>query len=343
MSKHLRHIVIHLCLSSVLLLYILYSQYGIDIPWNELWAILSSVILASISFSLLSLPLSKWLDKKILWNVLPAWRFASGFSLNYLLASVLITMIFAIYFMVMGMGIADSASLYQEVWIKLFLLLFIMLFVLQLIELAIQAFRHYHHQQLQEINIEQEHIHTQFEILRTQLNPHFLFNCLNTISALIYRSPQEAEAFIRSFAQLNQRILATQKEGLVGVNEEIELAKLYLSLMQVRYGDALIVNVDLPNRPSNHYLPPLSLQILLENAIKHNTISTKDPLTIDITYADTEYLLVKNNLLPLKQAPTSFAMGLDLLKKRYAFFTNKKINITHNEEKFAVVLPLIAH
>ena len=198
MLKSYQHIFLHLGLSSLLFMYLLYSQYGTDIPWQELGLPFAGMVVLSVIYSLLAKPIGRLIGKCLAWKTYPGWRLVSGTIVSYLLASILIIVGLSIYRFI---DPSTTFASLEEVLLKLFLLLFIIIFIYQLITLGIFAFRHYHQERIRQIEIEQEHLHTQFEILRTQLNPHFLFNCLNTVSALVYSSPKEAEQFVRAFCQ----------------------------------------------------------------------------------------------------------------------------------------------
>lgn len=342
MRNLLKHILIHLGLSSILCLFLLYSQFGIEIPWKTLIRPFTGMVVLSVIYSLMYVPMVRQIERYVDWQTYPGWRLFTGLILSYLLAGVIAGSGVMMYFQLTypSINLQISINNYQEILLKLFILLFVFTSIYELIVLSISAFRHYHYQQLRKVEIEQEHIHTQFEILRTQLNPHFLFNCLNTVSALVYQAPQEAEKFVRDFAKLNQRILATQQEQLVTLDTELKLAHVYLSLMQQRYGQALKFEIKVDEIQLNYFIPPLSIQILLENAIKHNAITTEAPLEIRINTSEADQLMVQNNKRPLLKKPTSFAMGLELLKKRYSFFTAQKPEISDGKD-FIVKIPLL--
>jgi len=179
----------------------------------------------------------------------------------------------------------------------------------------------------------------QFEALKSQLSPHYLFNCLNTISSLVHRDPKLTESFIRRLAQTYQYILNTKNRKLVKLAEEIEFVKAYNYLLRVRFEEALKINIDLPEELLASDVPPLTLQILVENAVKHNVISEESPLEISIK-ADPQTVTVSNNLTRRADVENSFKVGLENIKKRYEFFTEIPVRVVNNE-LFEVQLPVL--
>jgi LytS/YehU family sensor histidine kinase len=176
--------------------------------------------------------------------------------------------------------------------------------------------------------------------LKSQLSPHYLFNSLNTISSLIYNDPQTAEQFIRRLAITYQYILATRHKKYVLLLDEIEFVQSYYYLLRIRFQQSLTLEINLPNSVMNSPIPPLTLQLLVENAVKHNTISPDKPLFIYISAVDNMELKVMNTKNDSAQSSASFRIGLENIRKRYQFFTNKKIDVK-DDEKFVVSLPVI--
>ena len=134
-----------------------------------------------------------------------------------------------------------------------------------------------------------------FEILKNQINPHFLFNSLNVLSGLIDEDTERAQEFLDEFSHIYRYVLETIDKKLISIKNEAEFANSYIYLQQIRYSENLKFALKVDSEMINQYIPPLSLQLVLENAIKHNIISEEKPLNIEITN-DNEYLIIKNNL-----------------------------------------------
>lgn len=182
-----------------------------------------------------------------------------------------------------------------------------------------------------------EQVSTQFQSLKNQVNPHFLFNSLNALTSLVYDDQAKAVEFIRKLSHVYRYVLDKKDEELVPIQDEIDFMNNFIFLQKIRFGDNLKVNVS-SNGVSGH-LPPLALQILVENAIKHNVISEKDPLTIDVELT-TENCYIKNNIKE-KLVKDSTGIGLDNLKARYQYLSKKAILIEKTKERFTVELPIL--
>lgn len=155
-----------------------------------------------------------------------------------------------------------------------------------------------------------------FQVLKSQMNPHFMFNSLNVLSALIDDDKERAQDFLEEFSSIYRYVLESIDQNLVSVKEELAFARSYLYLQQIRYGQGLQVDVKIPASHLAYFLPPLSLQVLLENAMKHNRISQTQPLTIEL-YTNDTMLLVRNNLQPKDTSGVSTGIGQSNLTKRY--------------------------
>ena len=162
-----------------------------------------------------------------------------------------------------------------------------------------------------------------FDALKNQLDPHFLFNSLNVLTSLIEENPVNAQKFTTSLSKVYRYVLEQKDKELVSVDEELEFAKTYMSLLKMRFEESIIF--EMPERASNpeSKVVPLSLQLLLENAVKHNTVTSSNPLHIKI-YEERTYLVVENNLQLKQIVNKSSGVGLSNIMQRYDLLTNKK-------------------
>ncbi len=188
--------------------------------------------------------------------------------------------------------------------------------------------------------LRRENVESQLEGLRNQVNPHFLFNSLNTLSYIIPEDPQRAVRFVQMLSKVYRYILEIRDKKLITLDEELHFLDAYSFLLKERFGDNLHIRIKVPAEQKNMQIVPLSLQMLFENAIKHNIISTEKPLNIEV-FIENEFLVVQNNLQRKKQAMASTKVGLENIKDRYAFFSDKKVKIIESESHFTVRLPLI--
>lgn len=178
----------------------------------------------------------------------------------------------------------------------------------------------------------------QYEMLKNQVNPHFLFNSLNVLTSLVETDPDAATKFIRKLAEVYRYVLDIKDKELVPLSEELRLTEAYVFMQKNRFGENLLVN----NRvnPENKKIVPLALQMLIENAVKHNVVSNDKPLTIDI-FEDNGYLVCENTLQKKSTLPDSNTIGLNNIRERYVFLTQNPMEFGEKEGKFVVKLPLV--
>ena len=171
---------------------------------------------------------------------------------------------------------------------------------------------------------EKENILSQFETLKNQVNPHFLFNCLNALSSLVHDDPDLAEAFIVRLTRVYRYVLDLKDQDLISLEEELEFIKSYFFLQQIRFGNSLHMYTQIDSKWLSYKIPPLTLQLLVENAIKHNIISRENPLTVELYAEDSGNFVVKNNYQLRNEKVDSTGIGLTNLKARYQFLSDKK-------------------
>lgn len=162
----------------------------------------------------------------------------------------------------------------------------------------------------------------QFETLKNQISPHFLFNSMNALASLIASNPPQAIAFTGHFSKVYRTMLEIGGETLIPLHEELEFVNSFVFLQQMRFAENLSVQITIPNERLNDCLPPFALQLLVENAIKHNVISDDKPLTINI-FTEEDNLIVRNNLQRRGTAEPSTGIGLKNLMARYTYLTSQ--------------------
>lgn len=188
--------------------------------------------------------------------------------------------------------------------------------------------------------LEKELSQIRFEVLKNQINPHFMFNSLNVLSGLIEKDVVKAQKFIDEFSHIYRYVLETIEKQAVSLNEELGFVRSYIYLQQIRYGSALELNVNIPGELLSRLLPPLSLQVILENAIKHNIIEQSQPLCIKI-YFEKGLLYVKNNIQPKISSSPSTGLGQSNLRKRYSIISTHIPEFVVQNNYYIVKLPLI--
>lgn len=188
-----------------------------------------------------------------------------------------------------------------------------------------------------------ENIQSKLSGLQSQINPHFLFNSLNTLSTLILEDPIRADKFVTKLAKVYRHILEQKEAGLVTVESELHYLRAYIHLLKERFGDNLIYTEDIDASLLYQYILPFSLQITFENCVKHNTTSKEQPLHVKL-YSEPlgAYLCIENNISPLAEKDESTSVGLANIKNRYAFFTNDEVKVCDDGLMFQVCLPIIS-
>ena len=180
-----------------------------------------------------------------------------------------------------------------------------------------------------------------FETLKSQIDPHFLFNSLNVLTSLIGENPAQAEKFTTKLSKVYRYVLEQRNKDLVPLSEELQFAKSYMQLLQMRFEDAVEFTISVSEEIAQQKIVPLSLQLLLENAVKHNVVSSSKPLKVEIFSAN-GFLKISNNINPKDSiGKKSTKIGLQNIADRYGLITNKQVEITNNKKTFTVSLPLL--
>ena len=187
--------------------------------------------------------------------------------------------------------------------------------------------------------LQAENILNQYEALKNQLNPHMLFNSLNTLRSLVREDKDKAQEYIQELSRVLRYTLQGNDSKSVCVKDEIEFVSAYIFLLKMRFEDNLSFDICIDNKYANYYLPPMAVQMLIENAVKHNEISDRHPLNIRI-YTEGEELIVTNPVQPKLTVTTGTGIGLANLAKRYYLLYKREIQISENEQ-FTIRIPLI--
>lgn len=181
----------------------------------------------------------------------------------------------------------------------------------------------------------------ELELIRSQINPHFLFNNLNVLSGMVIKDNPEANKFIEEFSKVYRYILTNHQKELVELSTELEFIQPYIFLLEKRFADALRIDIRIGDHHSTPYVVPAALQMLIENAIKHNVVSRNKPLHIEIHSNGNNSLVVKNNLQIRPVGEPSGRVGLKNIQKRYELISGRDISIVKSDTAFEVELPLL--
>ena len=189
-------------------------------------------------------------------------------------------------------------------------------------------------------SLKRESLVAQWNALKTQVNPHFLFNNLNTLSAIIPDNPDQAIDFVQQLSKVYRHILEVKDEQSIPLNDELDVLRAYAFLLKTRFGDNLDINIRVSEDRLHQQIVPLSLQILMENAIKHNIVSSAKPLHIDV-FAENGRLVVRNTLQLKQQQVESTGIGLENIRNRYRLLGSRQVEVKEDQSSFIVSIPLI--
>jgi sensor histidine kinase YesM len=278
------------------------------------------------------------LDKLYPWQTQTNNRLFIGFILQMLVAFCII---FGFIYLYSIFIITNEKFFitYEETLIKLSILLCILLMVYSVIYFAFYSYYSFATLQIESVKQERKQIDLQLKALKSQLSPHFLFNSLNTISSLVHTNVKKSELFIRKLANMYQFTLNSYHSMLIPLEQELDFVASYQYLLETRFENKLNIKIEIDEALYGTKIPPLTLQMLIENAVKHNTLDTKNPLEVSV-YVEGNYICVKNNITEEPSNKTSFHIGLKNINKRYLLLAQKGISIS-NGKYFLVKMPII--
>lgn len=193
----------------------------------------------------------------------------------------------------------------------------------------------------QVLKLQKENLQSQFEVLKQQVNPHFLFNSLNVLTSLIKADPDLAETFTEKLSKVYRYVLENKEKDLVSLSTEMDFLNAYLFLINIRFSGKIIVEIDIDSKYAEYRVLPIAVQMLIENAIKHNTYSKTNPLLINIYTDENGNLIVCNNLKARETIMASTGVGLENITRRYALITDHTPVFTKTETHFIARLPLL--
>jgi two-component system LytT family sensor kinase len=185
-----------------------------------------------------------------------------------------------------------------------------------------------------------ENLQTKFEVLKNQINPHFLFNNLNVLSSLVYQDPKLADRFIIEFSKIYRYILDMQAKAMVSLESELNFLDSYTYLLKQRFKDGITVKKEISSSLLQKKIPPLTLQLLMENVVKHNIISMEHPSTVYLKEED-DRLIFKNKITLRNQSEKPSGLGLNNIRERYKLVSSRSVTIQKEDGFFLVSLPLL--
>lgn len=306
------------------------------IPTNQ-WAIMGLFLVVTILIWEGNRLIDSWLSQKRLtsFSRRVIYQFAGSIVLTFIVA--MSTGLFTAYFTIAG------AWSNWVLPLKLFLMFcFRINLFLNTIHVIFLYSQKLENTQKEAENYKRISVQAQLQALQSQVNPHFLFNNLSVLSALIPTDTHASVEFVKEFSKVYRYVLKSPEKELVTLAEELQFIQSYLYLLKTRFNGSL--NIDIAVSPNLHqsYVVPVALQMIIENAIKHNVASNNKPLKIEVSALGKEFLTIRNNLQPkVVNEETSTQLGLQNISQRYGFLAKKSIEVSKDATHFSVKLPLL--
>jgi two-component system, LytTR family, sensor kinase len=280
------------------------------------------------------------LNKNFPWNANPISRFSIQSLILSLAINLLISGLFIgfkyIHFAYYNASIFVS---FQLAFIQ-FCLYAIVIELTVVADFAEYLLNQWHQSKLQQETFDKEKAQFNLELLRNQINPHFLFNNLNTLSSLIHENQDQASDFLRMLSRVYRNILEYRNKETVSLKEELDFFENYYQLLSIRFKEMLLVQKEINPHLMQKKMIPLTLQMLIENAIKHNVVSKSMPLIISIK-TEGNFLLVSNPIQKKESLEYSSGLGLKIINSRYSFLGNTSIEIISTPKLFTIKIPLL--
>lgn len=283
-----------------------------------------------------TLRISTWMNNQYTLNIRKKWRIIAVY------ASVMLMFLLLNYGLLVTAKILVGAPhpfIFPNGGMRILIVVWLVELVILGLLLANRSIQNTLNLQQEAAKLQKENNTARYTALQNQLNPHFLFNSLNTLIAEIEYNPDNAIYFTKNLSSVYRYVLQSQDKKLITLEEELEFMRAYLFLHKVRLGNCITWDAHIAADASDYMLPPLALQLLTENVIKHNSITINKPMKIDISIED-GYLIFTNPIHPKKSTESS-GVGLTNLSNRCKLMLNKEIEMTNHNGKFTVKVPLL--
>lgn len=323
-------------------LLIIYKDYSGYVPLRGIGHFAISLIIGTVISSvfmmiilMLDLKMIGWLNLKYPWQ---------KFIFKRLRYEIPIAVLSAVFISSAMTAFAHLLFTYDkplnDVFIKNAIMVVIVNFLVIAVAEAVIFYNHSRHVQLKSERLKRENLNLRFETLKKQLDPHFLFNSLNNLYALIGKDKDKAQDFIQEFSSVYRYTLDVIDRPVVSVKEEFTFVESYLKLQKIRFTDAVEIDLRVSSGISDFLVPPLAVQTLLENAFKHNKATGQSPLRIKIRN-DENHIFVSNSLQPRDENSDSKGIGFENLKKRYQLVSEQLPEIIITNDTYTVKLPFV--
>ncbi|MDI9868986.1 sensor histidine kinase [Flectobacillus roseus] len=293
-----------------------------------------------------SIYLGMQLNHYIPWTKSPYRRLLIETGLNFILVMLAIGFFDFLYrFLEMCeacQNVTSSMSIeMQRGYIQWIVVSVIISFMIIGINTCVYLIDNWKNSEIRAAALDQMAVEAELYSLKLQIDPHFVFNNLSVLSEMILKDQQLGYEYAENFSRIYRYMLVNTKKDVISLDEELRFLKSYIFLIKQRIGDGVTFEVDIEKECLGAFLPPLTLQLLVENALKHNKTTRRNPLQICIYNTDKNELIVENNLLPIENPMSSSGLGLQNIQRRYKLLWQKGLEIDKSTDIFKVIIPLI--
>ncbi len=321
-----------------ILIYFFYGKFDDGVDWAQLLEDFWENMIFSVILYMVNALWFQYLLNNYRQDLFTLKRFSIGIAGNVVVS--LIGVFVARFILLVGVykrGVGDflMGERIEDYWISMVIAL-----VVSLIFYAVWYYKHRQEAKVKEQKIIAGTASAKFDALKNQLDPHFLFNSLNVLTSLIEEDPYQAQKFTTSLSKIYRYVLEQKNKDLVSVDEELEFARTYVRLLKMRFEESIVLDIPEKSSDPEAKIVPLSLQLLLENAVKHNIVTKSKPLHISVIEEDGA-LVVRNNLQEKQVVKKSSGVGLQNIRQRYDILSNKKVSIHKSATGFSVHLPIL--
>lgn len=311
-----------------------YRNY--EIRWDS-WEYIKAVLMALILLESIRW-INRRLDEKRTWESRPFQRFFTQFITNVLFVLLVMNGSLILSFYIFRYD--NYLLLTDQLVISLTAIAYTLLVIL--VEVGIYFLKRWRKSLAELEKFKKENIQFQFSMLRAQVNPHFLFNSLNTLAGLIYSQPDVAGDFVRQLSKVYRNVIRNREKEVIRLGDELDNSQAYLDLLKLRFGSNLTSTIEISKEYHNWFIAPMILQMLIENAVKHNVVTENKPLHIWVYLEpENEYIVVKNDLQRKSTPRTPSGAGLRNIISRYAYIIDKEVIVKTEDNYFTVKVPIL--
>jgi sensor histidine kinase YesM len=309
-----------------------YRNY--DLLQSHEWYI--AALILTVLFTEVVFQLNRWLNRITPWELNPQRRMLVQGITHIFVGLVIFSFLRLAYIYVLS--VKSFILLSDELLIAFYIICAIV--VLNLIDFGVILINQWRYSLAEAEKYKKESAEFEFEMLQAQINPHFLFNSLNTLSSLVYEDADKSSEFIRRLSDVYRHVLEARQKDLISISEELSFIKSFIFLLELRFDKKLSISIEIDQELFERKMAPLTLQMLIENAVKHNIVSDKRPLHVRVFNND-KYIIVENPLQPKTDKAKGNKMGLKNISNRYKALCGEDVVIVEDNEKFTVKVPVI--